>query len=247
MKPETVDAFEIGFKSRFLDNRLQFNISAFHYNYKAQQQQLLDPSSVTFLINLDGRLNGLDGELIFAPIDSVRFNAGLGILDSKFNHANCPTAAISGTPPQVGNCISTGGGKIDVGGNPFPYASKVSGNVGIDWDAAEFSGGKLTFHADTSYTGRYFYDVFGSYNYVGPQGSSVNSGKGPLHLGGGDYWLINGRISFATKHFSIAAYVKNLTDKLYYPNAINVEGSYGSDYRIRAAPRQFGIEVGAKF
>lgn len=247
VRPETVDAFEIGFKSRFLDNRLQFNISAFHYNYKAQQQQLLDPSSVTFLINLDGRLNGLDGELIFAPIDSVRFNAGLGILDSKFNHANCPTAAISGTPPQVGNCISTGGGKIDVGGNPFPYASKVSGNVGIDWDAAEFSGGKLTFHADTSYTGRYFYDVFGSYNYVGPQGSSVNSGKGPLHLGGGDYWLINGRISFATKHFSIAAYVKNLTDKLYYPNAINVEGSYGSDYRIRAAPRQFGIEVGAKF
>jgi iron complex outermembrane receptor protein len=57
VEPETVDAFEIGFKSRFLDNRLQLNVSAFHYDYKAQQQQLLDPSSVTFLINLDGKLN----------------------------------------------------------------------------------------------------------------------------------------------------------------------------------------------
>lgn len=247
VKPETVNAFEAGFKGRFLNNRLQFNISAFHYDYKAQQQQLLDPSSVTFLINLDGKLNGLDAELILAPTDTVRINAGLGILDSKFAHANCPTTAISGTPPQAGNCISTGGGKIDVGGNPFPYASKVSGNVGIDWDVVTVGNGKLTLHGDTSYTGRYYYDVFGSYNYTGPQGSSVNSGKGPLHVGGGDYWLLNGRISYATDHYSIAAYVKNATDKLYYPNAINVEGSYGSDYRIRAAPRTFGVEVGAKF
>lgn len=247
VKPEKVDAFEVGLKSRFFDNRLQFNISAFHYNYKAQQQQLLDPSSVTFLINLDGKLNGLDAELIFAATDTFRINAGLGVLDSSFDHATCPAAAISGTPPQVGNCISTGGGKIDVGGNPFPYASKVSANVGADWDVAEVGSGKLTLHGDASYTGRYYYDVFGAYDYVGPQGSSVNSGKGPLHLGGGDYWLLNGRLSYNTEHFSIAVYGKNLTNKLYYPNGINVEGSYGSDYLVRAAPRTFGVEVGAKF
>lgn len=247
VQPEKVDAFEAGFKSRFLDNRLQLNVSAFHYIYKAQQQQLLDPSSVTFLINLDGKLQGLDAELIFAPVDTVRINAGLGILDSEFDHATCPTAPISGTPPQVGNCISTAGGKIDVGGNPFPYASKVSANFGIDWDVAQTASGKFTIHGDTSYTGRYYYDVFGPYDYVGTQGSSVGSGKGPLQLGGGDYWLINGRISYTTDNFSIAVFGKNLTDKLYYPNGINVEGSYGSDYLIRAAPRTFGVEVGAKF
>lgn len=247
VKPETVDAIEAGFKGRFLDNRLQMNVSAFHYDYKGQQQQLIDPSSVTYLINLDGKLNGLDAELIFAPVDSIRFNAGLGILDSKFNHGTCPTAPIGGAPPQVGNCISTGGGKIDVGGNPFPYASKVSGNFGVDWDVATTRSGKFTIHADTSYTGRYYYDVFGPYDYVGSQGSSVNSGKGPLQLGGGDYWLVNGRISYTTDAFSIAGFVKNLTDKTYYPNAINVEGSYGSDYRIRAAPRTFGVEVKVQF
>ena len=45
-----------------------------------------DPSSVTFLINLDGKLNGLDAELVIAATDSIRFNAGLGILDSNFKN-----------------------------------------------------------------------------------------------------------------------------------------------------------------
>lgn len=247
VKPETVNAFELGIKSRFFDNRLQFNASVFHYVYKNQQEQLLSPQAVTFLINLDGKLTGLDADLQFAATKTLRLTASLGVLNSKFNHANCPTGAIGGTPPQQGNCISTAGGNIDVGGNPFPYASKVSGNIGADWKAAQIGDGVVTLHADTSYTGHYSYDVFGNYNYVGAAGSDVNQGKGPIRQGGGDYWLINGRISYSTAHFTLAAYVKNLTDKLYYPNAINVEGSYGSDYQIRAAPRTFGAEFTAKF
>ena len=70
------------------------------------------------------------------------------------------------------------------------------------------SAGRFTVHADTSYTGRYYYDVFGSYNYVGAQGTSVNAAKGPLRNGQPAYWLVNGRISFTTDHFSIAGFVK---------------------------------------
>lgn len=247
VKPETVNAYEIGVKSRFFDNRLQFNASVFHYDYKNQQEQLLSPETVTFLINLDGKLTGLDADLQFAATRTLRLSASLGILDSKFNHANCPMGAIGGTPPQQGNCISTAGGNIDVGGNPFPYASKVSGNFGADWKALQIGEGTVTLHADTSYTGHYSYDVFGHYNYTGAAGSDINQGKGPIRLGGGDYWLINSRISYTTDHLTLSAYVKNLTDKVYYPNGINVEGSYGSDYLIRAAPRTFGAEFTAKF
>src|SRR3546814_13421280 len=45
VKPEQVDAFEGGIKSRFLDNRAQFNISAFYYKYKGQQGQVVDASA----------------------------------------------------------------------------------------------------------------------------------------------------------------------------------------------------------
>ncbi len=240
VEPETIDAFEGGIKSRFLGNRVQFNASIFHYIYKGQQQQLLDPSSVTFLINLDGKLTGLDAELVFAATDRLRLNAGIGILDSSFDDGPCPAAPIVGLPPTVGNCVATGAGNVNVGGNPFPYAANVSANVGFDWTAADFGNGRIVLRGDASYTGRYFFDTFKDYAFPG-------GARGPLTLGEGDYVLLNGRITYSTDRFSIAAYGKNLTDKLYYPNGINVEGSYGSDYLVRAAPRQFGVEASVKF
>ena len=240
VEPEKIDAFEVGVKSRFLDNRLQFNASLFHYKYKGQQQQLLDPSSVTFLINLDGKLTGLDAELVFAATDTLRLNAGLGVLDSSFGNGPCPAGPIVGLPPTVGNCVATGAGNINVGGNPFPYAAKVSGNLGFDWDAAEIGEGTLKLHGDASYTGRFYFDTFEKYDFPG-------GARGPLTRGGGDYVLLNGRITYATDTYSLAVYGKNLTNKFYYVNGINVEGSYGSDYLIRAAPRTFGIEASVKF
>lgn len=238
--PEKVDAFEAGIKSRFLDNRMQLNVSVFHYNYKQQQNQLLDPSSVTFLTSLDGKLTGLDAELTFAASNRLRFNAGIGILDSSFAKGNCPTALITGQPPQQGNCVATGAGNIDVGGNPFPYAATFSANLGADWTAFEIGDGKVILHGDASYTGRFYYDFFKNYDFPGGAG-------GPYKLGEGDYWIANARISYATSRFSIAAFVKNLTDKLYFPNGINTEGSYGSDYIVRAAPRTFGVEASVNF
>lgn len=256
VSPETVNAFEVGIKSRFLDNRLQFNASAFHYDYKDQQQQLLSPSATTFLVNLDGKMDGLDAELVFAATDTLRLNVGLGILDSSFDNGACPAVLISeaNPPPQRGNCLATGAGNVDVGGNPFPYAADFSANAGFDWDALRTDRGTLTVHADVSYTGRYFYDTFGDYDYTAPTGGAtggpVNSrsiGLGPIKDGEGEYALLNARLTYDTGSWMVAVYGKNLTDEVYYPNAINVEGSYGSNYRMRAAPRMWGVEFGMKF
>ena len=74
-----------------------------------------------------------------------------------------------------------------------------------------------------------------------------NVALGPIHNGEGEYWLMNARIAYATGDWTVAAWGKNLSDKLYYPNMINVEGSYGSDYRMRAAPRTYGLEISRRF
>ncbi len=257
VKPETVDALEAGLKSRFLDNRVQVNLSVFHYNYHNQQQQLLDPSSTTYLVNLSGKETGLDADVQFKVNDVLRLDFGLGIIHSAFNHSPCPAVGILATnpPPQVGNCLSTGAGNVDVGGNPFPYAAKQSGNFGINWKALQWDSGAINVSINTSYTGRYYFDTFGDYSYTSPIGKGPAGGpvdartiaKGPIHVGGGDYWLLNSRVSYVTGNWTVAAWGKNLTDKLYYGNYINVEGSYGSDYRIRTAPRTFGLEVSMKF
>src|SRR3546814_7399097 len=62
VKPEQIDAFEVGFKSRFWDNRDQLNIAAFYYMHTGQQGQVVDASATANLISLDGKMNGLEVE-----------------------------------------------------------------------------------------------------------------------------------------------------------------------------------------
>lgn len=247
--PETVNAYEVGFKSRFFDNRVQLNGSAFYYDYKGQQGQVVDSTATAQLISLDGTMKGLELELQVAATDRLNLSAALGILDSSYKHGTCPVANIVTKPPQIGNCVAsaapgTTGGNADVGGNPFPYAAKSSINLGFDWTAVESDDLKLTLHGDANYTGRFFYDSFGDYSYS-PTLKTVASGK--FSSGEGNYWVLNARVTITKGPISLAGFVKNLTDKTYYPFGIAVENLFGNGYRVRAQPRMFGGELTARF
>ena len=90
VKPEEVNAYEVGFKTRFLDNRLQFNGSFFYYDYKGQQGQVVDATATANLISLDGTLKGLELELQFAPVNSLRFSGSFGYIDSAYAKGGLP-------------------------------------------------------------------------------------------------------------------------------------------------------------
>jgi iron complex outermembrane receptor protein len=242
--PETVNAYEIGFKSRFADNRVQFNGAFFYYDYKGQQGQVVDSTATANLIALDGSLKGLELELLYAATDTLKLNASLGILDSKYKHGTCPVANIIAAPPQIGNCVASGTGNVDVGGNPFPYAAKSSINLGFDWDAYKAERNKLTLHGDAAFTGKFYYDSFKDYSST-PGLRRLATGK--FAQGEGNYWVLNARVTYTTGQFSVAAFVKNLTDKTYYPFGIAIEALFGNGYRVRAQPRMFGAEATIKF
>jgi iron complex outermembrane recepter protein len=232
-----------------MDNRVQLNGAMFYYDYKGQQGQIVDSSATANLIALDGSMKGLELELQIAATDALHLTASLGILDSSYKHGTCPVANIKSAPPQVGNCVAsaapgTAGGNVDVGGNPFPYAAKTSVNLGFDWDAYKADDLKLTLHGDANYTGRFYYDSFKDYSYS-PTLKTVASGK--FADGEGDYWVLNARITATKGPLSLAAYVKNLTNKTYYPFGIAIENLFGNGYRVRAQPRMFGAEATYRF
>jgi iron complex outermembrane recepter protein len=245
VKPETVDAFEIGLKSRFLDNRAQFNLSAFHYRYVGQQGQVVDSSATANLVSLNGKIYGLEAELIYKPVESLTLNADLGLIHSAYDKATCPAnaASIPKYPSQLGNCVVSPGGPVSVGGNPFPYAAKSSINLGFDWAALKTQNGHLTIHGDADYTGHFYYDAFGNYS----AGPLPNVATGLYTQGGGDYWLFNARISYTVGRYTFAAWGKNLSNKVYYPFGISLENLFGNGYRVRADPRTMGIEGTVKF
>lgn len=55
--------------------------------------------------------------------------------------------------------------------------------------------------------------------------------------------MANARITVTKGPVSIAGYVKNLTNKTYYPFGIAIENLFGNGYRVRAQPRMFGLEA----
>ena len=237
VEPEEVDAFEVGVKARAFDDTVQINAAAFYYDYKGQQGQVVDGSATAFLVSLDGKISGVEAELIYAPTDTLTIKAALGYLKSEYDNGACPPAGLTGF--QQGNCINSSAGAANVGGNSFPYAAKTSLNLGFDWDIAQAGEGTWTLHGDAAYTGEYYYDAFEEYN--DPTIEGVSTGK--YSEGDGDYWIYNARLAYETADWTVALWVKNLTDEEYYPFGISIENLFGNGYRMIAPPRTFGVEA----
>lgn len=245
VKPEQVDAFELGFKSRFWNNRAQLNIAAFYYKYKGQQGQVVDASATANLISLDGTLKGIEVEAILEPTNGLTLSASFGILDSEYKDGACPAnpADIPDFPAQLGSCVVSSAGPVSVGGNPFPYAAKQSASFAADWDIIDDGDYKLTLHGDVNYTGQFYFDSFKDYSRTPlPVVSSGKFGEGE-----GKYWIANARATYTMGRYSISVWGKNLTDKVYYPFGISIENLFGNGYRVRALPRTYGVEATVRF
>ncbi len=85
---ETLDAFEIGFKSDLLDGSMQLNASMFYYLWNDQQLFIVDPlRGPTFTNIKESELLGAELEIKWAPADGWLVQAGLGWLDTEITDA----------------------------------------------------------------------------------------------------------------------------------------------------------------
>jgi iron complex outermembrane receptor protein len=142
VRPETIDAYELGAKTAWLDNHLQLNGALFYYQYKDQQYIDVYPTGQQPLINLPkSRIEGGELELVTRPFKTLTLHAGLGALDTRIQDA-----AIQG-------------GAVNVDGHQLPYAPKWSGTLAGDWEALTLSAVGLTLHADAVYTSSQFFEL----------------------------------------------------------------------------------------
>jgi iron complex outermembrane recepter protein len=87
--PETLDAYEIGTKSSFLNNSLQLNISAFFYEWFNKQTFFVDPATGPAFSNVPkSESKGIEFEVKWAPTDTIYISAGLGLLDTEIKQAS---------------------------------------------------------------------------------------------------------------------------------------------------------------
>jgi iron complex outermembrane receptor protein len=90
--PETIDAYTIGSKNRFLGNRLQVNIEGFVWKYRNQQfsqfgYDLGTPPATVFLTrNIgDSTIQGADLDLEFLATKTTLLSANVQYLDTSYD------------------------------------------------------------------------------------------------------------------------------------------------------------------
>jgi iron complex outermembrane receptor protein len=139
---ETLDAFEVGFKSQWLDGSLQLNGAAFFYTYENQQFLNIDPATLAqTLVNIDeSEISGLELELVARPTQSLLLRAGLGLLDTEVTKGT-----LSG---------------VDLEGNELIMAPEVNFNVAADWDLVTTELGTTMLRLDSSYVDDHYFEIF---------------------------------------------------------------------------------------
>ncbi|WP_116368527.1 TonB-dependent receptor [Parahaliea mediterranea] len=224
--PETVKAYEIGLKSRLLDNTLQFNTAIFvNKESDLQLSVFTSGSAASSVVDNAGSSTkqGFEAELIYQPIADLQLTANLGYLDAKYDE-------YMEFDPAVGAVVD----KKDDKDNQ--YAPEWTYNLSAEYTLARGSWGEAIARLDYTYSDDYV-------AYVNPEQNR------PLQME--SYGLLNGRLTLADialgageTRLNVALWGKNLTDEDYRVNGIPF-GPFAISYF--GNPRTYGIEARVDF
>ena len=170
VKPETLDSVEAGWKTQWLNNRIELNGAVFHYQYKNQQIIDIRPNGQQPLINLGkSKIDGAELEFAARPVESLTVRLGLATLDAKVQQGAL----------QNGN--------IDVSGKYLPNAPRFSGTLSADWNFINWSAVGMTVHADSNFATKQYFELLNEDRIAQVTYALVNA-RLMLHPASGSKW-----------------------------------------------------------
>jgi iron complex outermembrane receptor protein len=219
--PEIVDSFEVGLKSQWADNTLQFNAAAFYYDY--QDFQAFEYVTVGFQVNSvlfsidEAESYGLEMELSWVPTENLGVDLGIGYTKSEVKKiSNAPFGIAIREGNEFRNAPAW-----NFNGSVYYYWALPGGNWG------------LTSSADFVFVDEYF-------------SSFINEPNSTA----GDYWQFNARFRFAdaTEAYGLTLWVENLFDETMVTGRFpgNFSG-YGADFATASDRRTFGVTADYRF
>jgi len=250
VKPEKLTSIELGFKTRFANDRVQINGAVFHYDYKNQQVSEVI-GGLAFNRNLNAKVKGGEIELLAKPVQALTLRGSLGYLDTKYTKKN-PCLSPTGIEDEV--CGPAGGTVI--AGNPIPFASKWTLSGGGDLTLGTVADGDLVFSGEVAYKSKFWYDMFA--NSDRPS-AVVNDGQGGVTqlyqgpngstdlVGSKGYAIVNASLAWNHANYQIKFWGKNIFDKKYYPFGYDTAGAFGTVLKTPGVPRTYGVEATVRF
>lgn len=207
-EPEYSTNVELAWRQRSVDGRLTLNANLFFIDWKDQQLEVARSTTAqdTETSNVgSSRLSGLELGLRYRLAQNWSVVSSLATLQTKIVEDRRTPAQLAGEPSLVGS--------------KFPFAPRVSGSVGLNYDPG--SGFNATF------------DIVHQGNSEALLPNSVTNGArtiGNLRLG----WRMGA--------WNLNALVRNVSDKTYLLNA----AAAGTNV-IVGEPRSVNLSLGAKF
>jgi iron complex outermembrane receptor protein len=99
--PETLTAYELGFKAEFMDGRARFNAAAFYYDYDDYQAFRLE-NFVQVVFNAQAEIYGAEAELYVQPAEGWSLVLGGSVLEATVDDITLPSGRITDRdPPQA--------------------------------------------------------------------------------------------------------------------------------------------------
>ncbi|WP_317929615.1 TonB-dependent receptor [Halioxenophilus sp. WMMB6] len=225
VKPQTIDAFEVGVKSELFERRLRFNASLFHYEISDYQvRSAAGDNPVPTLLNAAAvDLDGLEVEFEAVPTNNLRLFGALSWLDSEFT--DFPYAPITSLNPNFPFGASET--LADASGNKTPLAPEFAGNLGVNYSLPLRDSSVIDLTVVYSYNDGYFFEP-------------DNRLEQP------SFELLNSSITYrAAEQWRVELWGRNLLDEEYYTQKLTV-GPF-ADNAIPAAPRSYGVTIAFDF
>jgi iron complex outermembrane receptor protein len=226
VEPEFIDSIEIGWKSRWFDERMVLNLAAFRYWYKDLQVfDIVNEAGalpLQQLLNADARVLGLEVEFQARPVSGLFMQAGFGWLHSEFEDF-VVTKAVSLGPrgdPVEEEFVYTG--------NPLIAAPNYNLSGIVEYVIPLMGFGSLVPQYDFSYRSKIYLD---------PQKLDPISQE--------PYWLHNARLAYRTENekIEVAGWVRNITDQQYKVDVFDVSREFSTILEVWGDPRTYGVTL----
>jgi iron complex outermembrane receptor protein len=239
---QKVTAYQLGVKSRFLDNRVQLNVEGFYYKYNNFQvtQRVPDPVvpggfQSPYANIRRSRIYGADIDLNAQVITNGTFTVGLSLLNTRILDSGFAQLAVlqpNGTFQLVAD--------PSLRGYELPFSPKVTLNLGYEQIIPLGNDGKLVGNVGTHHE---------SGKYLDYTRSAVFPGRHPA------FWKTDVSLTYKAPgdRWTLSIWGRNLENSATYSaftpaqlkSAGVVIGSYANVYID--SPRTYGARVGVSF
>jgi iron complex outermembrane receptor protein len=212
--PETVDNYELGFKSELMDNRVRLNGAVFYMSYEDKQEELQLPSDTgtgqkTVVSNAsEATLWGVELEATAAVTDNLTMRANFGYLDTEYDDFQYEDIS---------------GEVIDLTGLEFRRAPELTATLDATYQW-EMMGGLMW--------------VRGAYHFLGEHWVNVTNSP---ELENDDQHLVDASINYEINNIRLSVYGRQLTDEDGSTHGYDVAGLWS--YAATRATRTYGIEL----